>query len=92
MALDRKELIALVSDGTGDPERAAKALGIQPGSIKMWRVDEDGRVVSRRVMDAVIAALVRKHWAAMIRGKKAMPVPADVMDSLLSLDGLQKRE
>jgi hypothetical protein len=89
MALDLDTLLALVSDGTGDKHAAAEALGIQAKAIRLWRTDEEGRVVSRRVTDAVIAAMVRQRWALMKQRKRPEPLPVEVIDELLSLEGLK---
>lgn len=96
MALELDTLLALVSDGTGNKQLAAQALGIQAKAIRLWRVDGQGRVVSRRVTDAVIAAMVRQKWEAMKRARKLSDLPPDppteVIEKLLSLEGLKSIE
>lgn len=65
----------------GSLASAAKALGVSKQSIHQWEVDRFGNLVSRRVIDSVLAYLVRLNYEAYI-GKPDAKRP-DIDDGLL---------
>jgi hypothetical protein len=66
----------------GGIKHAAKWLDMTPHAISNWAVDDEGNLTSRRVCDAILAALLRMHVAQ--RRKTANPVDADI-DALTEL-------
>jgi len=55
--MKRKAAIALF----GDVHTTARWLGMTAHAVANWQVDEDDNLLSRRVCDAILAALVRKQ-------------------------------
>jgi hypothetical protein len=51
----------------GGIKHAAEWLDMTPHAISNWAVDADGNITSRRVCDAILAALVRQNVAARVR-------------------------
>ncbi|GAB3773813.1 hypothetical protein GCM10028796_46990 [Ramlibacter monticola] len=45
------------------PTKAAQAMGCSRQNVAAWQTDKFGHLTSRRVVDGVLAALVRKEWA-----------------------------
>lgn len=58
MPMHRNTAIRLLG---GSVQAAAKHLRCNPNSIGNWRTDKQGNLTSRRVVDSVIAAVVRKR-------------------------------
>lgn len=56
----------------GGIKAAAEWLDMTPHAISNWRVDEHGNLTSRKVCDAILAALVRQHIAQRV--KEGIPV------------------
>lgn len=56
----------------GGIKEAAKWLGMTEHAISNWKVDEAGNLTSRKVCDAILAALVRQHIAQRV--KAGVPV------------------
>lgn len=59
----------------GGIKSAAEWLDMTPHAISNWRVDSEGNIASRRVCDAILAALVRQNVAQRV--KAGVPVDAD---------------
>ena len=91
MPIAKAKLIAMVSEGTMSWDDVGASLGVSVKTIANWKTDERGRVRSRHVLDAAIAAMVRKHWKARKMGHDAWKVSAHDMEELLSLEGCDER-
>jgi predicted transcriptional regulator len=59
----------------GGIKAAAEWLGMTPHAVSNWAVDDEGNLTSRRVCDAILAALVRQHIAQRV--KAGVPVDPD---------------
>jgi hypothetical protein len=46
----------------GSMARAARAIGCSKQAVQRWPVDEHDTITSKRVADAVLAALVRRNY------------------------------
>jgi hypothetical protein len=55
MGINKGYFIGLI----GGRQRAAKLLGIAPGSLSNWPTDEDGNLTSRAHEHALLGAIVR---------------------------------
>jgi len=64
----------------GGHASAAKWLACSPRSISNWETDEQGNLTGRRVVDAILAALVRKHAAELAAEGKVLDIEPHLLE------------
>jgi hypothetical protein len=69
----------------GNMARVAEHLGTTKQSPQKWPVDEQGNITSRRVVDSVLAALVRINYARREAGlNEPLPIDEATLQDLLA--------
>jgi len=87
--MKKAKVLKLLGGPSGDRKLVAQRLGIAEKSITNWRTDAWGNLTERRVLDAVLATLMRERIALMATGQVSPDDPAPVtMDDLMELCAL----